>query len=143
MVNLKALQSNALTHIEKLQTGATEFLRGSPIVGGAAIGVGSTIGAVGLVKGVGAVVGAAKKRKKAVKKRRKTTRAKRKTTRTTKRVKRRRYTPRTAGKGKDRSTRRIRQTKNGQPYIILKSGKARFIKRSSARLSRKRKGGRY
>lgn len=50
---------------------------------------------------------------------------------------------RTAGKAKDRSTRRIRMTKNGQPYVILKSGKARFIKKSSARLSRKRKGGRY
>jgi len=50
---------------------------------------------------------------------------------------------RTAGKGKDRSTKRIRMTKTGQPYIILKSGKARFIKKSSARASRKRKGGRY
>jgi len=50
---------------------------------------------------------------------------------------------RTAGKGKDTSTRRIRMTKNGQPYVILASGKARFIKRSSARRSRKLKGGRY
>ena len=50
---------------------------------------------------------------------------------------------RTAGKGKDTSTRRIRMTKNGQPYVILRSGKARFIKRSSARRSRKLKGGRY
>jgi hypothetical protein len=54
-----------------------------------------------------------------------------------------RSTPRTAGKGKDRSTKRIRYTKNRQPYIILKSGKARFIKKSSARQSHKRKGGRY
>jgi len=50
---------------------------------------------------------------------------------------------RTAGKRKDTSTRRIRMTKNGQPYVILKSGKARFIKRSSAKRSRKLKGGRY
>jgi hypothetical protein len=50
---------------------------------------------------------------------------------------------RTAGKGKDRSTRRIRMTKNGQPYVIMASGKARFISKKSARLSRKRKGGRY
>jgi hypothetical protein len=28
-----------------------------------------------------------------------------------------------------RSTKRIKYTKNGQPYIILKSGKARFIKK--------------
>jgi len=50
---------------------------------------------------------------------------------------------RTAGKRKDTSTRRIRMTKNGQPYVILASGKARFIKRSSAKRSRKLKGGRY
>ncbi len=50
---------------------------------------------------------------------------------------------RTAGKRKDRSTRRIRMTKNGQPYIILANGRARFIKKSSARRSRKLKGGRY
>jgi len=50
---------------------------------------------------------------------------------------------RTAGKRKDTSTRRIRMTKNGQPYIILRSGKARFIKKSSAKRSRKLKGGRY
>lgn len=51
--------------------------------------------------------------------------------------------PYTAGKGKDRSTRRIRYTKNNQPYIILKSGKARFIKKSTVRRARKRKGGMY
>lgn len=50
---------------------------------------------------------------------------------------------RTAGKGKDRSTKRIRMTKHGQPYVILASGKARFIKKSSAKRSRKLKGGRY
>jgi len=58
-------------------------------------------------------------------------------------IPRHRHTPRTAGKGKDTSTRRIRQTKHGQPYIILASGKARFISKASARASRKRKGGRY
>jgi len=41
------------------------------------------------------------------------------------------------------SHRRIHRTKTGQPYIILASGKARFIKKKSARTSRKRKGGRY
>jgi hypothetical protein len=80
------------------------------------------------------------RRKKTRKKAKKKT-TKRKTTR-----KKRKPQPkyaRTAGKAKDRSTRRIRMTKTGQPYIILKSGKARFIKKSSAKLSRKRKGGRY
>ncbi len=63
-----------------------------------------------------------------------------------KKGKKKRISPRyarTAGKRKDTSTRRIRMTKKGQPYIILKSGKARFIKKSSARRSRKLKGGRY
>jgi len=54
-----------------------------------------------------------------------------------------RQTPYTARGGKDRSTRRIRMTKHGQPYVIMKSGKAKFIKKSSARASRRRKGGRY
>jgi hypothetical protein len=51
--------------------------------------------------------------------------------------------PYTAGKRKDTSHRRIRFTKNNQPYVILPSGKARFISKSSARRSRKLKGGRY
>ena len=51
--------------------------------------------------------------------------------------------PHTAGKGKDTSTRRIRFTKNNQPYLILKSGKARFIKKSSVARMRKLKGGKY
>lgn len=51
--------------------------------------------------------------------------------------------PYTAGKRRDTSHRRIRYTKNNQPYIILKSGKARFIKKSSVRNSRNRRGGRY
>ena len=55
----------------------------------------------------------------------------------------RRRTPHTAGKGKDTSHRRIRYTKKGQPYVILASGKARFIKMSSAKQSHKREGGRY
>jgi hypothetical protein len=54
-----------------------------------------------------------------------------------------RYTPHTAGKGKDRSHKRIRYTKNGQPYIIMASGKARFIKKKGARRSHRTKGGRY
>jgi hypothetical protein len=41
------------------------------------------------------------------------------------------------------SRKRIHYTKKGQPYVIIKGGKARFIKKKSARISRKRKGGRY
>lgn len=92
----------------------------------------------------GAVISASRSRKKSTRKTsvRRRTKARRKGTRKVK-PKRTRRTPRTAGKRKDRSTKRIRMTKNGQPYIILKSGKARFIKKTSARTSRKRKGGRY
>ena len=57
--------------------------------------------------------------------------------------KRKRKTPRTAGKRKDRSTKRIRYTKRGQPYVILANGRARFISNKSAKISRRRKGGRY
>lgn len=110
----------------------------SPLVAGA---VGAVTGAV--VGGV--IVGAvsiAKKRKK--KSKSKSSRKKNSRSKSRRRGRRRsRKTPRTAGKGKDRSTKRIRYTKKGQPYVITSSGKAKFIKKSSARQSRKRKGGRY
>ena len=51
--------------------------------------------------------------------------------------------PHTAGRRRDSSHRRIRYTKNNQPYIILSSGKARFISKKSVSSSRKRRGGRY
>jgi len=51
--------------------------------------------------------------------------------------------PHTAGKRRDTSHRRIRYTKHNQPYIILASGKARFIKKRNVSSSRKRKGGKY
>lgn len=103
----------------------------------AATGVGVVGGAI-----AGSVVTAAvikRKRKKSVKSKR----SKKRNSTNRKRRKRGRRTPRTAGKGKDRSTKRIRYTKNGQPYVITRSGKAKFIKKSSARQSHKKKGGRY
>jgi len=122
----------------------------SAVLGGAVVGT----TALGLVKAV-------KSRRKTKKKTKKTT-SKRKTTTKKRKTKlkfgskawrkkyikkgRKKISPkyaRTAGKGKDTSTRRIRMTKKGQPYIILASGKARFIKKSSAKRSRKLKGGRY
>lgn len=51
--------------------------------------------------------------------------------------------PYTAGKRKDRSHRRIRFTKNNQPYVIMANGRARFISKRSLSSSRKRKGGKY
>lgn len=102
-----------------------------------AIGIGAGVAVLGA--GVaGAVYRAKKKRRTQRKRTRKTYRRN-----TPRKQRRRRSTPRTAGKRRDTSKRRIRYTKNGQPYIILASGKARFIKAKSARSSHKRKGGRY
>lgn len=97
------------------------------VVGGGIVGA----------SGLGALAIAKRKRKK--KSNRKYSRKKS----FSRRSRRGRRTPRTAGKGKDRSTKRIRYTKNGQPYVIMASGKARFIKKKGARRSHRRKGGRY
>jgi hypothetical protein len=59
------------------------------------------------------------------------------------RNKHRQRKPHTAGKRSDTSHRRIRYTKNNQPYIILRNGRARFISKKSVSSSRKRKGGKY
>jgi len=108
-------------------------LLGNPI--NAAIG-GAVAGAALTGAGVAIASSIKKKRRKSSSKKRKSYSAKKK----------RRSSPkyaRTAGKRKDTSKRRIRMTKNGQPYVILASGKARFISKKSAKASRKRQGGRY
>lgn len=79
---------------------------------------------------------------KARRKKRKSSPARRKVRRRA-RGRRGRRTPRTAGKRRDTSRRRIRYTKKGQPYVIVAGGKARFIKKTSASSSRKRRGGKY
>jgi len=102
-----------------------------------------TIGAGVGGAAIGSVVGFAAGRASGSKKRKRSrtkARTRRARSRTYKRVRR---TPRTAGKRKDTSHRRIRYTKNGQPYVILGSGKARFIKKKGARRSHRKKGGRY
>lgn len=105
--------------------------------------IATAVGAAGagVVLGVGAaaVVGAVKRRKA---KRRKTRSSRKRSSSSKRRRKKYKYA-RTAGKRKDRSHKRIRMTKNGQPYIIQANGRARFISKSSARRSRKLKGGRY
>ena len=113
--------------LESLQNGISN----NPIAATtAAAGAGVLVGAVG-----GALVASSISRKK---------RHRSKTVRKRSHSRRKmRRTPYTAGKRKDRSHKRIRYTKKGQPYIIKGNGKALFIKKSSARLSRKRKGGRY
>jgi len=103
----------------------------------------SILGAGGIGVGTGLLVGASIRKK--TKKRSKRTSSSRSKKRKSSRRKSRRKVKyaRTAGKRKDTSHKRIRMTKTGQPYIILPSGKARFISKSSARRSRKLKGGRY
>lgn len=137
--NLKNIASNGGNLIKSGYTKISQFIRENPISSGAVVG--------GSVLAGGLAVSQIIKTRRKKRTKKKTTRKKRRTKKTkrkTKKKKRRgRSTPRTAGKGRDRSTRRIRYTKNRQPYVILKSGKARFIKKSSARRSHKRKGGRY
>lgn len=115
----------------------SEFVRKHPVTSPVAIGG-------GILAGVAAIQIVRTKRKSSAsatrtKKKKKT--AKAITKKTKKRSKQKQ--PHTAGKGKDTSTRRIRFTKNNQPYLILASGKARFIKKSSVKRMRKLKGGKY
>ena len=119
----------------------------------AAVGIGAAGAIAGL--GVGALVGAAVSRNSSKRKKRSKHKVSRKRSSTNRRRKlkfgskayRKRYLkqrkPHTAGKRKDTSHRRIRFTKNNQPYIIMGNGRARFIKKSSVKRSRKLKGGRY
>jgi len=130
MVNL----SEGLVYAQNVLSDASEQakgLLGNPVVtgvGGAVVG-----GAI-----VGTIAAATSARKKSTRK----ASVKRSSKARKSRSRNYKYA-RTAGKRRDTSTRRIRMTKNGQPYVILKSGKARFISKASARASRRRKGGRY
>lgn len=144
---------------DDLQTGLTaakELISENPIA--SAVVAGAGVVALGGAAGV-IIASAVKKRKKKTKKSKKKAK-KSKTKRRKSKLKfgskayRKKYLgkkhrrskqrqPHTAGKRKDTSHRRIRYTKNNQPYVILSNGRARFIKRSSAKRSKKLKGGRY
>jgi len=102
----------------------------SSAIGGAAVGAGAV-----------AIAGSVARRRKKTKKttRRKVGRPKSK--KTTKKRSTSAFKKRRAKAFRGASSKKIKFTKNGQPYILLKSGKARFIKKSSARLRKKRKGG--
>lgn len=109
-----------------------EVILGSPLRSAAIAGAVVLGGGALLVAGVKRVTS-----KKTRKKRRTATTTRRKTTR-----KRKSVVPRKGKRwyGKTK-TRTIKHTKNGQPYVILASGKARFIKKSRASSMKKRKGG--
>lgn len=95
--------------------------------------VGAGSAAVGAVLGAGAV---------ALTRRKKTKRRKKSKSSHSRRRSRKSHVHKKR-KGKYTSHKRIHYTKTGQPYIILRSGKARFITKRGAKQARKRKGGRY
>lgn len=129
IINVKDLIGDAVSNI-------TNPFASSPAA--AAIG-GAVVGA-----GTGALVTASLSKSGIRRKKRKTkSKVSRKRHYKSKRRRRKQRQPHTAGKRKDTSHRRIRYTKNNQPYVIMGNGRARFISKSSARRSRKLKGGRY
>jgi hypothetical protein len=101
--------------------------------------IGAGVGGVALGGVVGYLAGRRSSRKKTKRKRKSIRKTSRKRNYSNYKQKK----PYTAGKRKDTSRRRIRYTKNNQPYVILANGRARFISKKSVRNSRKRSGGRY
>ncbi len=113
---------------------ASQFVRNNPVLSGL---IGS--GIIATVGGVGAgIVRRRKKRKAKAPSRRRTTKRTRVTRRKGK--KRSRSQTRIVRRASARGA-RIRHTKHGQPYIIMKDGRARFIRKKTSRLAKKRKGG--
>lgn len=106
----------------------------SALIGG---GIGLATGAILGAATTAAVLGSSS----GTKKRKSSSKKKSSSKRRSKKRNKRKYYP--ESRGKKFSRRKIRTTKTGQPYIILASGKARFIKKSSARRARRIKGGRY
>jgi len=126
------IRPNVRNSINNPVSSIGNLIRANPITSAVTVGSIAALGTAGAVVGIRSAVKKRKSRKSHKKKKY-----------ATKRRRRGRRTPRTAGKGRDRSTKRIRYTKNGQPYVITRSGKAKFIKRSSAKRSHKKRGGRY
>ena len=104
-----------------------------------ALTIGAGIGGIAL----GTVVGAAAVSKSSKPRKRRSSSSWKRKSGSSRKKARKRTTPYTARKRRDTSMRRIRHTKNGQPYVILASGKAKFISKKSAKMSRKRSGGKY
>lgn len=123
-----ALKSDILAFGENVLGKVTKFVRENPLLTGAGLGVAAPIIATGAIK---LVSSSSKKKTKKTKRKKTKSKISKKCKKTRKRT-----TKRSPQK-------RIRHTKKGQPYIILSSGKARFIKKSSAKSRKKRKGGYY
>lgn len=110
----------------------TDFVKANPLASG--IGAGAVLGAGGL-----AIAGFGRRKSK-----------KRKSRKSKASGRRGRIKHKTSKRGKTkyhktshRGSKAVHYTKNGQPYIILRNGRARFIKNSSAKRIKKLKGGRY
>lgn len=116
------------------------FISEKPLQAATALGAGIIIPtSLGIV---------ALRRKKRGKRRRKKEKRRRRKSQGRRKVSRGRHLHKVSRRGKarrhtHRGTKQIHFTKNGQPYILLSSGKARFIKRTSVRRRRKLKGGFY
>lgn len=125
------IANELFSKLKGLGASASGFARSNPLLSSGIAGVTALGGIATIVR--------AKRRKT-----RKKAKSKRKTRKTTKRKTRKKTKKscRSRRVVKSRS-KRIRLTKNGQPYIILSNGRARFIKRSSASRRRKLKGGYY
>lgn len=119
--------------LDNVTSRITQFVRGNPLITTSIAGITTA----GITAGVVSIARRKKSKKKRTTKKRKT---KRKTPKKRKKVTRKKCKH---TKRKKSGSNKIRKTKNGQPYIILASGKAKFISKKSASLSRKRKGGRY
>jgi len=136
---MRSAAESALPTAASLGAGAGAIALSSWL-GGPVTGIPVT--AAALLAGIGGGIGALAVSSSNRKKRRKSSTS-RKRNNSYRKTSRRQKKPYTAGKRKDTSRRRIRNTKNNQPYVILASGKARFISKKSVSNSRKRKGGKY
>lgn len=133
LVRAKEQLKPVVANVERLLSPVTQFTRSNPLTAGLTLGIPAGLGVASVIGGIKKRRAKKSKTRKVKRKSSSKRRKKRKTTCPSRRKKRRNI-PRTSNK-------KIKFTKNGQPYVILKSGKARFIKRSSAKLAKKRKGG--
>ena len=126
----RALESSVIQGVGS----ATEFIRKNPVT--------SSVGVAGGILAGGTVVQIIrKKRAKARTAKKKVTRSRKKKLTTRRKVSKKKQGAAHHHRGKHRGTKAIHVTKKGQPYIILANGRARFIKKSSAKRMRKLKGG--
>ncbi len=118
--------------------GIQDVLTNHPAVGG-------LVGGVVIGAGASGIVNLIRKRRAKPKKtkttKRRTGSKRRTTTRKSPSKRTSAFKKRRAKAFRGASPKKIFHTKKGQPYIKLKSGRARFIKKSSASSRKKRKGG--